>query len=79
MARTISWSSTMPHEKCKISDRTAGDANAILQALNQFQGSLDEDDDDLPDGLISALEQFRTKIESIKVCAHQHLTFNVRM
>ena len=57
----------MPHEKRKISDWTAGDANQILQALNQFQGSLDEDDDDLPDGLITALEQFHTKIESIKV------------
>ena len=70
MVRTISWSSTMPHEKRKISDPTAVDANAILQALNKFQGSLDEDDDDLPDGLISALESFRTKIESIKVRAH---------
>ena len=69
----------MPHKKRKISDLTVGDANALLQALNQFQGSLDEDDEDLPDGLITALEQFRAKIESIKVCAHQHLTFNARM
>jgi len=40
----------------------------LLQAPNQFQDSLDEDDEDLPSGLLSALEEFRTKLEVIKVC-----------
>ena len=59
---------TMPHKKRKISDLTAGDANTLLQALNQFQDRLDDDDEDLPSGLLSALEEFRTKLEAIKVC-----------
>jgi hypothetical protein len=55
----------MPHKKRKISDLTAGDANTLLQALNQFQDSFD-DDEDLPSGLLSALGEFRTKLEAIK-------------
>lgn len=58
----------MPQKKRKISDLTAGDANFLLQALNQFQSSLDDEDEDLPSGLLSALEEFRTKLEAIKVC-----------
>ena len=58
---------TMPHKKRKISDLTA-DANALLQTLNEFQDSLDNDDEDLPSSLFSALEEFRSKLESIKVC-----------
>lgn len=58
----------MPQKKRKISDLTAGDANFLLQALNQFQSGLDDEDEDLPSGLLSALEEFRTKLEAIKVC-----------
>jgi hypothetical protein len=58
----------MPHKKRKISGPTAEDANTLLQALNQFQDNLDDNDEDLPSGLLSALEKFRTKVEVIKVC-----------
>ena len=57
----------MPHKKRKISDLTAGDANALLHTLNEFQDSLDDDDEDLPSSLLSALEEFRGKLEDIKV------------
>lgn len=56
----------MPQKKRKISDLTAGDGNSLLQALNQFQNSLDDEDEDLPSGLFSALDEFRTKLEAIK-------------
>ena len=60
----------MPQKKRKISDLTAGDVNSLrlLQALNQFQNSLDDEVEDLPSGLLSALGEFRAKLESIKVC-----------
>ena len=58
----------MPQKKRKTSDLTAGDANSLLQALNQFQNSLDDEDEDLPRGLLSALGEFRAKLEAIKIC-----------
>ena len=51
----------------KISDLTAGAADTLLQALNQFQYSLNDDDEDLPPSLLSALAEFRTKLEAINV------------
>ena len=65
----------MLQKKRKISDLTAGDANSLLQALNQFQNSLDDEDEDLPSGLLSALGEFRAKLEAIKVCKS---IYNVR-
>ncbi|KAF8711075.1 hypothetical protein AX14_013300 [Amanita brunnescens Koide BX004] len=59
----------MPTKKRKISDLTVNDANTLL-ALNEFQAALDEDED-LPSGLITALDQFRTKLEVVK-----HVTFS---
>jgi len=61
----------MPQRKRKISDLTAGDANSLLQALNQFQHSLDDEDEDLPSGLLSALGEFRAQLEAIK-----HVSFS---
>ena len=81
----------MPTKKRKISDLTVNDANTLLLTLNEFHAALDEDDEDLPSGLITALDQFRTKLEVVKVriqslilamgtryqCAiHQHVTFS---
>ena len=59
--------STMGQKKRKLSDLTVGDRNSLLVALDAFQGSLDEDDEDLPSGLLSALGQFREKLEVVKV------------
>ena len=56
-----------PRKQRKISDLTAEDAITLLQPLNQFQDCLDDDDDDLPSGLLSALEEYRTKLEAIIV------------
>jgi hypothetical protein len=58
----------MPPKKRKLSDLTAGDANTLLLALNEFQQVLDEDDDELPNGLITALDDLRSKLEVVKVC-----------
>lgn len=67
-ARRVSCASMRP-KKRKISDLTAGDADTLLLALNEFQGILDEDDDELPRGLITALGDLRSKLEVVvKVC-----------
>jgi hypothetical protein len=58
----------MGHKKRKLSDLTVGDRNALLVALDAFQDNLDEDDEDLPSGLLSALGQFQEKLEVVKVC-----------
>jgi hypothetical protein len=58
----------MPPKKRKISDLTTGDANSLLRALNDFQDVLDDEDEDLPSALLSALEEFRTKLQAIQVC-----------
>jgi hypothetical protein len=58
---------SMPPKKRKISDLTAGDADTLLVALNEFQGILDEDDDELPRGLITVLDDLRSKLEVVKV------------
>ncbi|KAF5385104.1 hypothetical protein D9615_001045 [Tricholomella constricta] len=55
----------------KIPDLTANDANTLLLSLNDFQAALDEDDEDLPSGLIEVLDQFRTKLEVVK-----HVSFS---
>ena len=60
--------SPMGHKKRKLSDLTVGDRNALLVALDTFQDNLDEDDEDLPSGLLSALGQFQEKLEVVKVC-----------
>jgi hypothetical protein len=57
----------MAHKKRKLSDLTVGDRNALLVSLDAFQDSLDEDDEDLPSGLLAALAQFREKLEVVKV------------
>ena len=58
---------TMPttRKKRKVSDLTADDANALLRTLAEFQEQLDEEDEDLPTGLISGLQQLRKKLEVI--------------
>jgi hypothetical protein len=54
-------------KKRKVSDLTVDDANALLRTLAEFQEQLDEEDKDLPTGLISGLEQLRKKLEVIPV------------
>ena len=54
-------------KKRKVSDLTVDDANALLRTLAQFQEQLDEEDEDLPTGLISGLQQLRKKLEVIPV------------
>ncbi|KIM71928.1 hypothetical protein PILCRDRAFT_747605 [Piloderma croceum F 1598] len=61
----------MGHKKRKLSDLTVGDRNALLVALDAFQDNLDEDDEDLPSGLLTALGQFREKLEVVK-----HVSFS---
>ncbi|KAF8334622.1 uncharacterized protein EI90DRAFT_2993534 [Cantharellus anzutake] len=61
----------MPPKKRKISDLTANDVNALSLTLNEFQMALVEDDEDLPPGLITALEQFREKLQVVK-----HVSFS---
>jgi hypothetical protein len=50
-------------KKRKVSDLTVDDAHALLRSLAVFQEQLDEEDEDLPTGLISGLEQLRKKLE----------------
>jgi hypothetical protein len=52
---------TMPSTKKerKVYDPTVDDANALLCNLAEFQGQLDEEDEDLPTGLISGDGQSR--------------------
>jgi hypothetical protein len=54
-------------KKRKVSDLTVDDANALLRTLAGFQEQLDEEDEDLPTGLISGLQQLRRKLEVIPV------------
>ena len=60
---------TMPStkKKRKVSDLTVDDANALLRTLAEFQDQLDEEDEDIPTGLISGLQQLRKKLEVIPV------------
>jgi hypothetical protein len=51
----------------KLSDLTAGDANELLQKLEEFRSNLDEEDEDLPAGLIDKLQELRNKLEYVKV------------
>jgi len=50
-------------KKRKVSDLTVDDANALLRTLAEFQVQLDEDDEDLPKGLIDGLEELRKKLQ----------------
>ena len=68
MKRLIRRTGQMSHKKRKISELTAGDTNTLLEALNRFQDNLDDNDKDLPSGLLDALDEFRTKLAAIKVC-----------
>jgi len=43
-------------KKRKVSDLTVDDANALLRTLAELD-QLDEEDEDLPTGLISGLQQ----------------------
>jgi len=61
----------MPPKKRKISDLVAGYADSLLLALTAFQDFLDEDDDELPPGLIKALDELRAKLEVVK-----HVSFS---
>jgi hypothetical protein len=54
-------------KKRKVSDLTVDDANALLRTLAEFQEQLDDEDEDLPTGLISGLEQLCKKLEVIPV------------
>ena len=54
-------------KKRKVSDLTVDDANTLLRTLAESQEQLDEEDEDLPTGLISGLEQRRKKLEVIPV------------
>ena len=56
-----------PSKKRKVSNLTANDTCSLLSALGVFQSTLDEDDDELPQGLISSLEKLRAKLEVGKV------------
>jgi hypothetical protein len=46
---------------------TVRDRNALLVVLNDFEDTLDADDEKLPSGLPSASAQFREKHEVVKV------------
>ena len=50
-------------EKAKVSDLTVDDASALLRTLAEFQVQLDEDDEDLPKGLIDGLEELCKKLQ----------------
>jgi hypothetical protein len=50
---------------------TATDANSLLSALEVFQSTLDDTDDELPPHLISSLEKLRAKLEVV-----QHKSFS---
>jgi len=67
-------------KKRKVSDLTVDDANPLLRTLAELQEQLDEEDEDLPTGLISGLEQLRKKLKVIPVrcscCMHLSLTFS---
>jgi hypothetical protein len=54
-------------KKRKVSDLTTDDANALLRVLAEFQEHLDEEDEDLPKGLIVGLEELRNKLQVIPV------------
>jgi hypothetical protein len=62
-----------------VSDLTADDANALLRTLLEFREQLDDEDEDLPRGLIFGLEELRRKLEVVPVrvaisrCAYCHL------
>ena len=40
------------------------DAKALLSTLAEFQAQLDEEDEDLPNGLIDGLEELRKKLSN---------------
>lgn len=52
-----------PKKKRKVSDLTVEDANTLLRTLAEFQAQLDEEDEDLPKGLIAGLEELRQKLQ----------------
>jgi hypothetical protein len=54
-------------KKRKVSDLSVDDANVLLRTVAEFQEQLDEEDEELPTGLISGLEQLRKKLEVIPV------------
>ena len=39
------------------------DGSALLRTLAEFQAQLDEEDEDLPNGLIDGLEELRKKLQ----------------
>jgi len=49
--------------KRKVSDLVVDDANTLLRTLAELQEQLDEEDEDLPTGLIRELQQLRKKLE----------------
>ena len=60
------------------SDLTFGDRNALLVALDAFQGDRGEDDEDFPSGLLNvfgeSLRPLRTKVRSnvLSRCKRPH-------
>ncbi|KAF8804939.1 hypothetical protein BYT27DRAFT_7258695 [Phlegmacium glaucopus] len=61
--------------KRKVPNLTVDDANALLCTLAELQEQFDEEDEDLPTGLISGLQQLRKKLEVIPArCPFDALT-----
>ena len=56
-------------KKRKVSDLTVDDANALLRTLAEFQEQLDEEDEDLPTGLISGLSSCARSLKSFRCVA----------
>ena len=54
-------------KKRKLSNLTTDDRSAMLLALQHFQDTLDPEDEELPTGIHDTLDQFRQKLELIKV------------
>jgi hypothetical protein len=54
-------------KKRKVSDLTVDDANVLLCTLAVFHDQVDEEDEDLPTGLINGLQQLRKKLDSLRL------------
>ena len=49
--------------KQNVSDLTVDDANTLLRTLEEFKVQLEEEDEDLPRGLVDGLEELRKKLQ----------------
>jgi len=66
-------------KKQKVSDLTVDNANALLLTLAKFQAQLDEEDEDLPKGLMDGLEELRKKLQitPVRIGRLNRSVFNV--